>query len=647
MSQILNSLVVAKGLETQYALEQIMENNLAGHVLSLVTYAPDSLGKIDRAPDLIFIVNQGDKLTANDVHRVTETFPRCISVVLDDDPERQRDVFMKAGADEVMSLADLRSPLGRHMLEKIIAFRDLAAAEARVEASEERFRGIIEHSNDIILLLDTDGSILYASPAFGRQMGYELWTVLGQDFFSFVHEEGRARLQDGFRELMMLPPTESMSLEFLFRHRDDKYLTMEATGSNLLRNQTVQAVVLHLRDVTTQKQSEVELKIYRLHLEDLIAQRTREAEEANRRADLVIAASPDALIAMDEKGVITFASRHYRTLYPASAQVVSEGNSVMEAFEVVSREVGLSHDDERYIDMRAWWQKPKGYKEYKMANGTWVRLQARRIPETNGIVVSTTNITDYKRQQALLAAQSEELEVALAKEKTIVEQQRTFVSMVSHEFRTPLTVIDGNAQIIHSRGDTIGKEALQKRAVNIRSSVDRLVRLIETILSAHMLDVGKLVVEPKPCDLSKILREVCAEQQDISPNHRIKLEARGIPPAMVLDEKLIRQSIANLVSNAVKYSPQANTVEVSAFKEGNMAVIEVQDHGVGIPPDEIEHVFSKYFRASTSSGIPGSGLGLSVVQHFVELHHGTVALRSKVGVGTVVTMSLPIGEGRF
>jgi signal transduction histidine kinase len=162
-----------------------------------------------------------------------------------------------------------------------------------------------------------------------------------------------------------------------------------------------------------------------------------------------------------------------------------------------------------------------------------------------------------------------------------------------------------------------------------------------------MLDVGKLVVEPKPCDLAKIIREVCAEQQDISPNHRIKVEVRGIPSAMVLDEKLIRQSLANLVSNAVKYSPQANSVEVSAFREGNMAVIEVQDHGVGIPPDEVEHVFSKYFRASTSSGIPGSGLGLAVVQHFVDLHHGTVALRSKVGIGTVVTMSLPIGEGRF
>lgn len=647
MSQILNSLVVAKGLETQYALEQIMENNLAGHVLSLVTYSLDSIKKIDRAPDLIFIVNQGEGLTAADVHKVTEAFPRCTSIVLDDEPESRRDAFIKAGVDEVMSLADLRSPLGRHMLEKIIAFRDLAAAEARVEASEERFRGIIEHSNDIILLLDTDGSILYASPAFARQLGYELWTVLGQDFFSFVHDEGRESLRGGFRELMMLPPTESLSLEFLFRDKKGEYLTMDATGSNLLRNPTVQAVVLHLRDVTAQKQAEVELKVYRLHLEDLVAQRTREAEQANKRADMVIAASPDALIAMDDKGIITFASRHYRTLYPASAKLMSEGNDVMEAFEVVTREVGLKHDDERYIDMKQWWQKPKGYKEFKMDNGTWVRLQARRIPETNGIVVSTTNITDYKRQQALLAAQQAELEAALAKEKSIVEQQRTFVSMVSHEFRTPLTVIDGNAQIIHSRGDTIGKEALQKRAVNIRSSVDRLVRLIETILSTHMLDAGKLVVEPKPCDLTKLIREVCADQQDISPNHRIKVEARGLPDSIVLDAKLIRQSLANLVSNAVKYSPHSDTVEVSAFKEGGYAVIEVQDHGVGIPPDEIPHVFSKYFRASTSSGIPGSGLGLSVVQHFVELHHGTVALRSKVGVGTVVTMSLPLGEGKF
>jgi signal transduction histidine kinase len=271
-----------------------------------------------------------------------------------------------------------------------------------------------------------------------------------------------------------------------------------------------------------------------------------------------------------------------------------------------------------------------------------VRVQARRMQETNGIVISTTNITDYKRQQALLAAQQAELETALAREKSIVEQQKTFVSMVSHEFRTPLTVIDGNAQIIHSRGDTIGKEALQKRATTIRAGVDRLVRLIDTILSSHALDVGKLVVEPTDCDLMKIIRDVCADQQDISPNHRMRIDIRGIPPVMKLDGKIIRHMLSNLVSNAVKYSPRANAVEVMAFREGRDVIIEVQDHGVGIPESEIKEVFSKYFRASTSAGIPGSGLGLTLVQQFVKMHGGTVNLRSKVGIGTVVTVSLPI-----
>ena len=643
MSQVLNSLVIADSLDTLRELESIMVNNIEGYVLSFAHYSLDGLGSLDREPDLIFIENHGN-LTSEDVRAVIERFPRRTYVVLDNDPERERAAFLRAGIDEVMSLIELQSNLGRHLIEKLVAWKHQADAEVLAERSEERFRGIIEHSGDIIMLLDAEGTIIYVSPAFTRCTGHESWTALGRSFFEYLHDEGRAGIEARVGELALMPPTQSIRLELSFRDKNNEWLTMEVTGSNLLRDVTVEAVVLHLRDVTLQKQAEVELQVYRLHLEEMVTQRTREAKEANLRADTVIAASPDALIAIDEDGYINFASRHYHMLYPKSAKVMSEGCHVMEAFEVVTQEVGIPKDDPGYEDMRQWWERPKGSKEFKMPNGTWVRLQSRRIQETNGIVISTTNITDYKRQQALLAAQSAELAVALAREKSIVEQQRTFVSMVSHEFRTPLTVIDGNAQIIISRGDTIGKEALQKRGVTIRAAVDRLVRLIDTILSSHALDIGKLVVEPRECDLGKLIRDVCADQQDISPNHKIRVDLRGLPATVKLDEKLIRQMMANLVSNAIKYSPHSNMIEVMAFREERNIIIEVQDHGVGVPESEIPHVFSRYFRASTSTGIPGSGLGLTLVKQFVDLHEGTVNLRSKVGIGTVVTVSLPIRD---
>lgn len=639
MAQILNCLVISADLKTQTALEQIMSNNLDGYILSIATFAMEALQGLDREPDIIFI-DAHRAVAAEDVTRILKKFPRKTYVVLAENPGQKRRMYLNMGVDEVMSLSELRSDVAKHLLEKLLTLKDLAAAEARIEQSEERFRGIIEHSHDVIVLLDAAGTVLYTSPAFTRQLRYELWEALGQSFFDYVAPGEAPRVRQEFEALAAFAPTDGRPLAFRFRHKDGSWRDFEVIGSNLLQDATVRSVVLHCRDVTLQKQTELELDKYRRHLEDVIEKRTREAEEANRRADTVIAASPDALIAIDDEGKITFVSQHYYTRYPHSARLLSPGNHIMEAFEVVSHEIDLAPDDPRYEDIKAWWARPKGRTEFKMQNGTWVRLQARRMPD-GGTVVSTTNITDYKRQQALLATQSSELEVSLAKEKTIVEQQKTFVSMVSHEFRTPLTIIDGNAQIIQKRGDTIGKEALEKRAVTIRGAVERLVQLIETILSGHMIESGKLVLDPKDVDLAALIREVAHGIQDISPNHHIKTDIRRLPPLVRLDEKLARQMMANLISNAVKYSPNSREVEIMAFPDEGNILIEVQDHGVGIPEKEQPHIFDRYFRASTSSGIPGTGLGLSLVKQFVELHRGKVSLRSKTGVGTVITVSLP------
>jgi signal transduction histidine kinase len=246
----------------------------------------------------------------------------------------------------------------------------------------------------------------------------------------------------------------------------------------------------------------------------------------------------------------------------------------------------------------------------------------------------------------LVERRTRELTAALETEKQAVEQQKTFISMVSHEFRTPLTIIDGNAQIIQKRGGTLTPEVLELRAGTIRSAVGRLVGLIETILSAHMLESGMLTITPAPCDVSAVIRAVCDDHLGVAPHHHITMDLSAMPPMMNVDEKMIRQVMVNLISNAVKYSPphsgQDQLVEVRGYKTATDVVIEVQDHGVGIPENEISRIFTRYFRASTSGGIAGSGLGLSLVKQFIELHHGKVEIRSIVGAGTTLTLKIPL-----
>ena len=645
ITKILNSLIISDSAEIQMALEAIMQDNIEGYILSFMTLSLGNIGELDREPDLIFFDNNNGTLDPDEVALMHHAFPKKTSVVLYDDSTKDRRQFLNAGVDEVMSLSELRSPVGKHLLEKLLAFKDLADAEARVEQSEERFRGIIEHSHDIILLLDTDTTILYNSQAMHRQMQYEEWEVLGRPLLDFLHQDDRVFFEHQFKQVVEGTYNEAIALEFQFLDNAQRWRNLEAMATNLLNNNNVRAIVLNVRDVTEQKQTEVELEKYRLHLEELVEKRTREVEAVQRQADVVIAASPDALIALNNDGYITFISQHYRKIYPSSAHLLVPGKHVSEAFSVVTEEISLSSSDESYIEMNKWWLSPRGYKEYKMQNGTWVRLQAKRMEDGSGIVISSTNISDYKRQQALLAAQSSELAMALEKEKEVGEQQKTFIAMVSHEFRTPLTIIDGNAQIIQSRGETLAPAMLKTRAQTIRDGVSRLVHLIETILSVHMLEAGKLSVDPHPCDLVKIIRDAVSDQQDVSPNHRIKMDLRSIPDNLVLDEKVMRQIMVNLLANAVKYSPNAQEVDVMGFCEGDRVIIEVADHGLGIPESEMPKMFTKYFRASTSGGIPGSGLGLNIVKQFVELHGGDIALRSRVGVGTVVTVSLPIGLG--
>lgn len=236
-----------------------------------------------------------------------------------------------------------------------------------------------------------------------------------------------------------------------------------------------------------------------------------------------------------------------------------------------------------------------------------------------------------------------QLEIALQNEKEYSALQRKFVSMASHEFRTPLAIIDGAAQRIDRNRDAPDPEDLAKRVARIRGAVTRMLGLIDSTLSASRLDEGRVEINWQSVSLADLVRTVCERQGELSDDLVLDISLDALPTRIDGDPALLDQVFTNLVSNATKYSPVAPRIVArgTANADGTVSV-SVTDNGIGIPADELSSVFGRFFRASTSEGIAGTGIGLNLALELVEMHGGTISVESELGVGTTFTVCLPV-----
>lgn len=355
-----------------------------------------------------------------------------------------------------------------------------------------------------------------------------------------------------------------------------------------------------------------------------------------------LSVSADAFIVFDKQKRIFYVSDHYLQLYPASASQFIRGTPVQKVFEAVAEEMGVKQEDPRYLDSMEFWTRLAGEHEFKLDNGAHFRMTAVDLPGGQGTIVSTTNITSYKNQEQALAEKQAELERALQAEQEASSLQKQFISMVSHEFRTPLAIVDGNAQILERRLVDIAPEEAKKRLKTIRSAVSRTVNMMEAVLSSNLLKTGKLDVYIENFPLKDLIVQLCTEQSDLARDHDIRVNVEKLPDLLPVDKKIMTLVLTNLLANAVKYTPNDPHIRVDAICEHNELVITIQDNGLGIPPEEIPRIFERFYRASTSAGIPGSGVGLSLVHDLIKVHKGNIRIDSEVGTGTIVTVKLPV-----
>lgn len=362
-------------------------------------------------------------------------------------------------------------------------------------------------------------------------------------------------------------------------------------------------------------------------------------QQEYRRFRAALTASPDAFIVLDTEKRIFFVSEHYRRAYPNVGKHLIRGLPIMEAFELGRTEQGIHEGTEMYENLRRFWHELDGYIEFTMPDERTWRIKAAPLADGQGTIITTVDVTDVLDNKRELEIKTAQLAESLQKEQESSALQKQFIGMVSHEFRTPLAIIDGHVQMIE-RQEKLDPANVRARCKTIRSAVSRLVHMMESVLSSNMLKTGHMDPDPVSFDLGKLVTELCTEQADLFRQDAIFWDVSGLKGPVVLDQKMMTLIITNLLSNAVKFSSDNPRIDVTARHEGDDIVISVADNGIGIPDNEIPQIFDRYFRASTSNGIPGSGIGLNLVKSLLSLQKGSIHVESRLGHGTTMTIHL-------
>lgn len=298
---------------------------------------------------------------------------------------------------------------------------------------------------------------------------------------------------------------------------------------------------------------------------------------------------------------------------------------------------GLDRDDELGRLGRAFDQMAADVAsrdaELRRAN---VELE-QRVRARTAELVTTNEQLDVARKEAL---------AALSRERELSELKSGFVSLVSHEVRTPLAVIQSSADILDRYGERITHDERRRHLDTIFSSIRRLSDLVERVLMLGRIEDGRIQFNPVSVELPSLCAQIVDEVISATgaPGRFVVRVAPDLPRASV-DPDLLRHILGNLLSNAIKYSGEQEPVELEVTRSAERARFVVRDRGIGIPASDHGALFESFARGSNVGSRPGTGLGLMIVKRCVDTHHGSIELDSELGVGTTVTVELPAFEG--
>lgn len=382
-----------------------------------------------------------------------------------------------------------------------------------------------------------------------------------------------------------------------------------------------------------------EIRFYASELEQRVEQRTTELNRTKERVEAILNSSSDPIILAHTDGSIQQANPAFERVFgyqndelfsmPLTRLFEPEAASSIRA---ALRAVMQPGQQPVRVEVTA---RRKHGEPLEVELGLSVIATGQETPKS--VVCSVRDITARKRTEQALRE-------ALQREKELSDLKVRFVTMTSHEFRTPLATIQAAADSLRSYRRRMDDAKIDQRLNKIEAQVRHMALLLDDVLTVGRGQAGQLEFVPAPVNLDEFCREVIGEFAALPDlAQRLVYTCLNDRPDCVqvcVDKKLIRQVITNLLSNALKYSPPDSVVQVELACDED-AVLRVRDEGIGIPDEDQKRLFEAFHRAANVGNIPGSGLGLAIAHQAVDLHGGTMTFESRVGDGTTFIVTLP------
>lgn len=554
---------------------------------------------------------------------------------------------------------------------------DSVSPRSGIFNADMRLNAVFEAALDGIVTISERGIIEMANPAAARMFGYEHTDELIGRNISMLMPQHHAEQHDNYiRRYLDTGQKRIIGIgrEVPGMRKDGSVFPLRLSVSELkFEGRSMFTGIVH--DLTLEKKAALELQ--------------QEKERAQQYLDIantiiVVIGSNGAVELLNDKGceVLGYAESDvigqdwFRIAIPAELQDETRSvfsrmmNGEMAILDYYESDIITRNGDRRLI---AWRNAPiydnsgairasissgVDITEQRAAEDRIIRLNAeleqrvdQRTEELAGAVNQLLNINkklehEIQERRAIETAlrnSEQELRRAYEKEKELSELKSRFVSMASHEFRTPLSTILSSADLIEAYTREEQQEKRAKHTGRIKSSVSNLTGILNDFLSLSKLEEGKVGIQPALFMLFPFLETTTDELSGLlKPGQHIHKCLPDSDIEMFSDPKVLKNILFNLLSNAIKYSDAGCRIDCTVEQEGDRLRISIKDQGIGIPKEEQQHVFTRFFRAHNAENIQGTGLGLNIVKRYVELLGGSINFESELGKGTTFVCLLPV-----
>jgi PAS domain S-box-containing protein len=623
----------------------------------------------DRHIDLVITDYQLNWTSGIEVLKLVKKYQPDCSVIM----------FTASGSEEVAvtamknGLQDyiLKSPANLERLRTSIRQSFVQSQQRKaLEAAQNRYRELFQGIPIGLYQTSPDGRFMEVNQAMVKMLGYpdaeSLMLVETNDLY--VHKDDYSQWRRRSNEL-----GEVRGLEVEMWRYDRSVIWVEINGKPVYKEGVFQYNEGSLQDITdrvnavrelqstashaaqlAKRNAELyaQLQKHSKHLEDMIGERTRELKREvqirkKSEEDLLISQSSykavvdrvrEAICKLDEDGIIRFINPAWEQItgYDISSSLGKEFSSFFDEDTIVDINLNLK---EFYTSASNQIQMLVPFTT-RDKQTRWIEIyfdaDKNLAEDVIGLFVMIFDVTDRK-----LA--NDEISRAYAKEKELSELRAQFVSMTSHEFRTPLASIMTSSELLQHYGHNWPREKNEVHHSRIQSSVKQIISMMDDVLIIGKSDAGKLVCEKHPENPVEMTQTILDEiALNSKQSHAIVFDFSDTVMTTWLDRKLYRQIVSNLVTNALKYSSKGSTVSVKLNLIDDELQLKITDKGIGIPDSDREQMFQAFFRARNVGDTPGTGLGLPIVKRSVDAHGGTISIDSSENVGTTVTITLDV-----